>query len=91
MKKSKKIFIAIINWFKVKYVNGLLKKRVENLIKQVKVLSEENEALNQMLDKDRQLKRIKSLENRRDELIAQKRALLNENKEIENKEEDFER
>ena len=89
MKKSKRILKGVINWFKVKYVNGVLKKQIESLIEQVKELSEENEALNQMLDKDRQLKRIKSLENRRDELIAQKRALINENKEYKRQIEEY--
>ena len=82
MKKIKSFILGIINWFKVKIENGKLKKQVNNLIEQVKELSIENEVLEKMINKDSNIKRIKSLENRRDELIAQKRLLLDENKEL---------
>lgn len=82
MKKIKSFILGVINWFRVKYVNGKLKKQVNNLIEQVKELSIENETLEKTVNKDANIKRIKSLENRRDELIAQKRLLLNENKEL---------
>ena len=81
MKKLKRFVTGVINWFRVKWQNGQLKKKIENLRIQLEQLQEENEALEQMLDKDRNIKRIKSLENRNNELIAQKRTLINENKE----------
>ena len=82
MKKIKRIIMGVVNWFRVKCVNNKLRKQVNNLIEQVKELNIENEVLEKMVNEDANIKRIKSLENRQDELIAQKRLLLNENKEL---------
>ena len=74
--------MGVINWFRVKWQNGQLKKENEELKQQIEQLQDENETLEQMLDKDLNIKKIKRLENRNNELIAQKRILLNENKEL---------
>ena len=82
MKKLKRFVTGVINWFRVKWQNGQLKKENEELKQQIEQLQDENETLEQMLDKNLNIKKIKRLENRNNELIAQKRTLLNENKEL---------
>lgn len=84
MKKLKKFIMGVINWFRAKWQNKELKKEIKYLKEQLEQITEENEVLEQMASKDLNIKKIKRLEDRNNELIAQKRLLLNENKELTN-------
>ena len=84
MKKIKRIIMGVVNWFRVKYVNKKLKVELNDLEERFVELQEENEVLEQMVNTDLNMKKIKRLEDRNNELIAQKRMLLNENKELVN-------